>query len=62
MPFYVVKEKGAEKPRMVKAKSSAAAVDHCVKGRFETETITMIDEAAPYFEQGVKLEKAEGES
>jgi hypothetical protein len=61
MPFYIVTEEGQEKPRMIKAKSSAAAVDHCVKDRFKTETITMIDEAAPYFEQGVKLEKAEGE-
>lgn len=61
MPFYIVTEKDVEQPRMVKAKSSEAAIKHVTGNRFSTETITMIDEAAPYFEKGVKLERASEE-
>lgn len=57
MPFYVIDTKGEEKPRMVKAKSPEAAIKHCTEGMFSHRTITMIDEAAPLFESGVKLEK-----
>jgi hypothetical protein len=61
MPFYVVSTEGEEKPRLVKAKSQTDAIQHCTKDRFSTRTITTIDEAAVLYEQGVKLEKAEGQ-
>jgi hypothetical protein len=61
MPFYVVHTEGEEAERLVKAKSAADAINHCTKGRFSTRTITTIDEAAPLFEAGVKMEKAEGQ-
>ena len=57
MPFYVITTKGEEAKRLVKAPSSAAAVKHCAEDRYSTELITTIDEAAPHFEAGVKLEK-----
>lgn len=58
MPFFVVTTKGEEAKRLVKAKSSSAAVKHCVADRYSTETITTIDEAAELYEAGVKLERA----
>jgi hypothetical protein len=61
MPFYVVTTAGEEKERLVKAKSQQDAIAHVTKGKFETRTITTIDEAAPLFEAGVKMEKAEGQ-
>lgn len=60
MPFYVVTTKGEEAKRLVKAQSAAAAVKHCTEGKYETQLISTIDEAAPHFEAGVKLEKASG--
>jgi hypothetical protein len=61
MPFYVVTTEGEEKPRLVKARSQPDAIAHVTKGKFSTRTITTIDEAAPLFEAGVKMEKAEGQ-
>jgi hypothetical protein len=61
MPFYVVTTTGEEAQRLVKAKSATDAIQHCTKDKFSTRTITTIDEAAPLFEAGVKMEKAEGQ-
>jgi hypothetical protein len=57
MPFYVVTTKGEEPKRLIKATSAAAAVKHCAEDKYSTQLITTIDEAAPHFEAGVKLEK-----
>jgi hypothetical protein len=62
MPFYVVTTKGEEAKRLIKAPSSAAAVKHCAEDKYSTDLITTIDEAAPHFEAGVKLEKVGEES
>lgn len=61
MPFYEVTQEGVEAKRLVKAKSSTDAIQHCTKDKFATRTITSIEEAAPLFEAGVKLERAEGQ-
>lgn len=61
MPFYEVTTNGEEAKRLVKAKSATDAVQHCTKDKFTTRTITSIEEAAPLFESGVKLERAEGQ-
>lgn len=59
MPVFVVTTKGEEAKRMVKAPSAASAIRHCTADRYSTETISTIEEAAPHFEAGVKLENAE---
>ena len=61
MPFYVVTTKGEEAKRLIKAPSSASAVKHCAADMFETQLISTIEEAAPHFEAGVKLEKTDTE-
>lgn len=58
MPFYVVTTEGEEAKRLVKAPSAAAAVKHCAEAKYSTQLISTIEEAAPHFEAGVKLERA----
>ena len=58
MPIYKITTKGEEKPRLVKADSSAQAVRHCAEGLFTAEVVTKVEDAAPLFADGVKLETA----
>ena len=58
MPIYKIITKGEEKPRLVKADSSAQAIRHCAEGQFSAELVSKVEDAAPLFEQGIKLETA----
>ena len=58
MPFYEVTTKGEEVKRLIKAPSAKAAIQHCVKDKFETRTVTSVEDAADLFMAGVTIEVA----
>ena len=58
MPIYKVTQQGADKPRLVKADSSAQAIRHCAKEVFAAQLCSKVEDAADLLAEGVKLETA----
>jgi hypothetical protein len=58
MPIYEITTDGEEAKRLVKAVSNEAAIAHCARQKFTAKLVTKIEDAAPLFDAGVKLETA----
>lgn len=63
MPIYQISTSGEDnaspdKQRLVKAPSASAAIAHCANQQFTAKLVTKVEDAAPLFAAGVKLETA----
>lgn len=61
MPVFKVTEKGAEKPRYGEAVSRAAALNHVIAGRFETDIVKNPAAVVKLARDGVDIEDWTGE-
>lgn len=56
MPLFTVKETGIEKPRLIEAKSSLAALEYVTAQRFTVEKVGKAADVAKIMASGVMLE------